>query len=100
MTDLKDQLIQLGTTYPEMQKNLRPILDVVTAARLRKRDVNRKIRQRGIDAELVRGQGYYYFVGPDVEGASSTSVMVFALNHLSLEQWMSELDAIIEDANR
>jgi hypothetical protein len=57
---------------------------------LRISTVNRALQAEGIDAELVRGDGYFYFVGPDVELASTTSVMVYRLNQLSLSGWLYE----------
>lgn len=52
--------------------------------------VNKAIASRNIKAELVRGSGYFYFVGPDVEYAGTTSVMVPRLNDLTLAQWIEE----------
>lgn len=64
------------------------------------RTVNKAIAARGIDAELVHGEGYFYFVGSAVENADSTSVMVFRLNDLTLDQWMEELDSAIEESTK
>lgn len=58
--------------------------------------VNNEITKRGIDAKLVKGNGYYYFIGPAVDGAFSTSVCVYRLNQLPLEQWLFILDEIIK----
>ena len=60
--------------------------------------INAAIAARGIDAELVRGKGYFYLVGPDVEWAFSTSINVFRLNHLSGDQWLAAIDAIVADS--
>lgn len=64
------------------------------------RTVNKVIANRGIDAELVHGEGYFYFVGDAVEHAETASVMVFRLNDLTLEQWMEELDSIVTESNK
>lgn len=66
-------------------------------ARLTLKSVNAAIKAKGINAELVKGDGYFWFDGVDVEFAYSPSVMVFQLNHLTLEQWMEELDAKVQD---
>ena len=55
---------------------------------LRLSTVNAEIQRQGFDAELVKGEGYFYFLGPDVERAYSTMVNVTRLNQISLDQWM------------
>lgn len=62
------------------------------------RQINDAIRDRGIRAVLVKGRGYFYFSGPDVELASSTSVWVYQLNELTLSQWLAELDRVIGES--
>lgn len=57
--------------------------------------VNAAIAAKGIAAELVKGAGYFYFVGDAVENAFTTSVYVYRVYHLPLDQWLAELDAII-----
>lgn len=44
--------------------------------------------------ELVKGEGYYYFAGPGTEGWHTTMVCVFRLNHMTLEQWLSEFESL------
>lgn len=60
--------------------------------------VNAEIKNRGIAAVLMKGRGYFYFLGPDVDLAASKMVCVYSLNELTLEGWMKELDRIIENA--
>lgn len=60
--------------------------------------INATIAARGIAAELVKGEGYYYFMGAAVEGAETTMVMVTRLRALTEKEWMGELDAFIADA--
>ena len=62
------------------------------------RQINDAIRDRGIRAVLMKGRGYFYFTGPAVELASSTSVWVYQLNELTLPQWMAELDKVIGES--
>lgn len=67
---------------------------------MRIKHINRKIAERGIQALLFKSpEGYFYFEGDDVELAFSTSVMVFSVEQLSMEQWMQELDSIMADHN-
>lgn len=61
--------------------------------------VNKKIASLGINAELIKGDGYFYFWGKDVELCRSTSVMVNQLNCLSIDQWMEELKGFVKCQN-
>lgn len=62
--------------------------------------VNREIKfSRGLDIELVKGRGYFYFVGDDIPSyAPSTSVMVYRITDLTVAQWLQELDDILKQA--
>lgn len=62
------------------------------------RKVNGELTRAGIRAELVKGDGYFYFVGQDVELAQEQGVYgVFRLNDLSLEQWVEEARQRMQD---
>lgn len=62
------------------------------------RTVNKAIAEAGIRAQLVRGTGYYYFVGDDVSLARETGVYgVYRLNDLTLEQWLEEARCKVGD---
>ncbi len=61
---------------------------------LQLRTVNKALRAEGINLELVAGEGYFYFIGEGAEHAKQTSVMVYRLNDLSLEQWLVEARAL------
>jgi hypothetical protein len=53
--------------------------------------VNAELTRADIRADLVKDDGYFYFVGQDVELAQEQGVYgVFLLNNLSLEQWVEE----------
>ena len=60
--------------------------------------INDAIHERGISAVLMKGRGYFYFSGPDVELAPSTSVWVYQLNELTISQWLAELDRVIGES--
>lgn len=60
--------------------------------------VNAELARTGIRAELVKGDGYFYFSGQDVELAQEQGVYgVFRLNDLSLEQWVEEARQRVQD---
>lgn len=52
--------------------------------------VNAALREAGIDAELVGGRGYFFFVGDDVARAYTTSVMTPRLGGMTVEEWVGE----------
>lgn len=53
--------------------------------------VNKALAAAGIDAELVKGRGYFYFVGSDMDYADEQGVYgVFRLSDLSVTQWVEE----------
>lgn len=53
-------------------------------------EVNQALRAGGIADRLVRGRGYYYFVGPNADCWYSQSVMVYRASDLSVERWLAE----------
>ena len=69
-------------------------------ARLTLKAINAAIRQRGVRAELVRGAGYFYYAGPDVDYAYSTSQLVYSLGSCSLEEWVEGAVALAEESAR
>lgn len=60
------------------------------AARVTLNRVNAELKKLGIDAELVRGDGYFYFWGDDVRDMSH-SVYTCQLGLWTLQQWVDEL---------
>lgn len=62
--------------------------------------VNTEIAKRGISAELVKGEGYFYFIGDAVEHADTSSVYVNSLNELSLDRWMEELADFVAESGK
>lgn len=55
--------------------------------------VNRAIAHLG-NIELVRGNGYFYFFGDDVN-VWAESVYVYRINELSLARWVEEAQSAI-----
>lgn len=54
--------------------------------------INAALKKAGIQAEFChnRGDGYSYFIGPDVEYAETTSVYCCYIYQLTIEQWVNE----------
>lgn len=54
-------------------------------------NINLELSRQGIKAELVKGNGYFYFIGDDVELAEEQGVYgVYRLSDLSVDQWIQE----------
>lgn len=63
--------------------------------------VNAALRRRGIPLELVRGEGYHYFVFDDGERFETVSEMVGYTSHVSLDRWIEWAEgAMIEIRKR
>lgn len=59
--------------------------------------VNNYFKQHGLGQyKIVRGKGYFYFDGPGTETWHSSSVYVYNINQLSLEQWLNALRDMIK----
>ena len=54
------------------------------------RTVNTALKQEGISAMLRKGPGYFYFEGTNVGTYRSSSVMVYAVCELTVQQWIEE----------
>ncbi len=52
--------------------------------------VNKAMVARGYSDELVKGDGYFYFIGEKADQFYSSSVYVYRLNQLTLEQWLDD----------
>lgn len=59
------------------------------------KNLNEFIKQEcpDLDIEMVKGKGYFYFIGED--GYNCESIMVFALGHMPYEQWLSHIQNAI-----
>lgn len=62
--------------------------------------VNEALREAGIEAELQGGRGYFYFVGPDVARAYTTSVMTPRVSGMTVEEWVAEARRMAEESAR
>ena len=62
--------------------------------------INKALKERGYTAELVKGKGYFYFVGNGLNCAASTSVMVNSVNQLSIDEWIKECEDLYNRVNK
>jgi hypothetical protein len=67
----------------------------VTVANLRIATVNKAINHPNV--ELVKGEGYFYFVYDKGDVYETRSVMVNSLNELPLDQWVEEAKDLIAE---
>lgn len=61
--------------------------------------VNKLIAKEGMQLELVKGKGYFYFIGPEAEHARDASVAVCCLGHLDNEEWLHQARMVRRDHN-
>ena len=54
------------------------------------RAVTAALRREGYPLELVKGEGYFYFVYDTPELYETESVYVYRLNELTREQWLEQ----------
>ena len=66
--------------------------------RVTRKMVNDALRARGRDESLREGNGYFYFGGGEAVNWLSSSVMVKRISDLTLDQWLSEFDKLLERA--
>lgn len=58
------------------------------------KNINQSLQDAGIDAEIVRGDGYFYFTGPSMDLVEEQGVYgVTRLSDLSVERWVAEAKA-------
>lgn len=57
--------------------------------------LNAQMKAEGIDAELVKGNGYFYFSGPTYY----PSIYVYALNQMGFDEWMQHIRSAVAEGN-
>lgn len=62
--------------------------------------INKELAKLGHSAELVKGGGYFYFIGDDIAEGQIDSVYVYKLNELSLSQWLEEASEAINKSKQ
>jgi len=63
------------------------------------KQVNKAIAAKGGKEQLVKGNGYYYFVEGDAWSWSVQSVYVNSLNQLTLETWVTQWEYLRDRHN-
>lgn len=66
-------------------------------ARLTYKKVNAAIAAEGMKLELVKGEGYHYFIGEDQDHAIESSVPILHLNWCTLEEWLHQARMVKND---
>lgn len=61
--------------------------------------INAAIKAKGGNEILYKGNGYFYFWEGDAPDWHSSSVMVYRLNDLTLEQWVNEWERMRDEHN-
>jgi len=61
--------------------------------------INSELEQRGSQAVLAKGDGYFYFWGGEAADWLDRTVRVPTLDSLTLDQWMEEFQKL-KDKNR
>ena len=61
--------------------------------------VNNELARLGYQAQLAKGQGYFYFQGGEAADWIDTGVKVRKLNDLTLKQWVGEFHRL-QDLNQ
>ena len=62
------------------------------------KQVNRALAQAGIDGELQKGAGYFYFNGPAFDRCREQGVYgVARLGDMPVEQWVNEARQKVEE---
>ncbi len=56
--------------------------------------VNDQLRELGSDAELKKGDGYFYFSSGEAAGWLNPTVRVPTLGSLTMEQWLEEFQKL------
>lgn len=60
--------------------------------------VNEALATAGLNGELVKGTGYYYFSGPSFDRCREQGVYgVYRLGDLTVEQWVQEARSKVEE---
>lgn len=62
-------------------------------------DFNKLLIENGVNSELVKGKGYFYYIGTGNACVDIPSVYVAHFSQMSSEQWTSELETAIEIFN-
>lgn len=62
-------------------------IDMVTL-----KQINKALKNKGYEVELVRGEGYFYFFGNDADYLTSQGVYIPRLSDQSVEKWVEDFE--------
>jgi len=67
-------------------------------------NISKAIKEKhGVDVSLFRGEGYHYFYsdleheGAVLSGMWSSSVLIYNLNMLTVDEWVEKFEELFED---
>lgn len=61
------------------------------------RTVNAALKAKGYKAEIVRGEGYWYFYGPDADHFDEQGIYIMYISHQTIEQWVRDFEVKAEE---
>jgi hypothetical protein len=73
-----------------------PSRRIISPVRLSLKTINAELAKRSSKALLVKGDGYFYFVGVEADDWLDRTIRVPTLQSLSLEQWIDEFQKLSE----
>jgi hypothetical protein len=60
--------------------------------------VNQALKAAGHSETLVKGRGYFYFADGEASNWRATSVYVYRITDLTVEQWVAERNELAQGA--
>jgi hypothetical protein len=64
------------------------------------KQVNAALKAKGAKEMLFKGAGYFYFAEGDTWHWPGTSVYVYRLNELTLEEWLEEHESLMGESRK
>jgi len=62
-----------------------------------KQNIDNAIKKLGIEAEIFKGNGYFYFVGKSMDFAKQQGIYgVYRFSDLSLDRWVEECKELVK----
>jgi hypothetical protein len=62
---------------------------------INRRTINKALSSKGYSDKIFAGEGYFYFSGDTASKFPQSSVYVYRLNDLSLEQWVAAYESLM-----
>jgi hypothetical protein len=58
------------------------------------KQINRALKNKGYEVELIKGEGYFYFEGRDADNLTSQGVYIPRLSDQSVEEWVKDFEIL------